>query len=126
MSDEKPAVGTIGWHDLTVPAADEVRDFYAEVVGWKWSPVDMGGYSDYTVLTPGTGDAVGGVCHAQGTNAGLPPQWLMYIIVADIDASIASTKRLGGSVIAGPKNMGASRYCVIKDPAGAVCALYQP
>jgi catechol-2,3-dioxygenase len=36
LSDtSNPQVGTIGWVDLTVPNADEVRDFYMEVVGWK-------------------------------------------------------------------------------------------
>ncbi|MGB6336961.1 MAG: VOC family protein, partial [Thermoanaerobaculia bacterium] len=45
MSDDsKPEIGKIGWTDLTVENADDVRDFYTAVVGWKPSPVDMGGY----------------------------------------------------------------------------------
>jgi hypothetical protein len=39
-------VGTIGWFDLTVPNADEVRDFYRAVVGWGVEECEMGGYSD--------------------------------------------------------------------------------
>ena len=126
MSDVKPAVGSVGWFDLTIEDAGRVRDFYAEVVGWTWSPVDMGGYADYTMHRAESGDSVAGVCHARGTNAGLPPQWLMYVVVADLDASIAACERLGGTVVAGPKSMGEARYCVIRDPAGAACALYQP
>ena len=35
MSDApKPAVGTIGWKDLTVENAERVRDFYMGVAGW--------------------------------------------------------------------------------------------
>jgi predicted enzyme related to lactoylglutathione lyase len=125
MADEKPEMGTVGWMDLTVPDAATVRDFYQSVAGWKVQECDMGGYSDYIMTTAG-GKAVGGVCWARGTNAGLPPVWLMYINIPDMDASIASVLALGGKVLAGPKNMGAARYAVIEDPAGVKSALYQP
>ena len=36
MSDSKKSIyGTIGWFDLTVPNATEVKDFYAKVTEWK-------------------------------------------------------------------------------------------
>lgn len=122
---EKPTIGSIGWIDLTVEGADEVRDFYADVVGWKADNVDMGGYSDYMMSPPG-GDAVSGVCHARGGNADMPAVWMLYIVVADLDTSISRCEARGGAVIGGPKKMGDSRYCVIRDPAGAIAALYQP
>lgn len=119
-----PKLGTIGWHDLTVENAEQVRDFYAAVAKWKPEPIDMGGYADFN-MSDSNGEPAAGVCHKRGTNADIPSQWLMYIIVEDIDASIAACTRLGGSVIAGPKSMGSARYCIIRDPAGAVCGLYQ-
>jgi predicted enzyme related to lactoylglutathione lyase len=39
---------------------------------------------------------------------------------------MAECQRLGGTVLAPPRSYGGGRYCVIEDPAGAVCALYQP
>ena len=127
MSENKiPAVGTIGWFDLTVENAEGVRDFYQAVAGWNHEPVNMGDYSDYSMLRPGASDPVAGVCHKRGENAELPSQWLMYIIVEDVDQSITACREMGGEVVAGPKSMGDARYCVIRDPAGAVCALYQP
>jgi predicted enzyme related to lactoylglutathione lyase len=120
-------VGTIGWVDLTVPNADDVRDFYQAVVGWTTTAVDMGGYSDYMMNAPDAGEGISGVCWKRGVNADLPSQWLMYITVADLDASIAATSERGGEILAGPRGMGSyGRYCVIRDPAGAVCALIQP
>ena len=65
MSQPKPPVGSIGWIDLTVPNADEVRDFYAQVTGWQPEALDMGGYSDYVMKTP-DGEGKAGVCHARG------------------------------------------------------------
>ena len=125
MSEEKkPGPGTIAWMDLTVPDADNVRDFYGAVVGWTPSSVPMDGYEDYGMNTP-AGDCVAGVCHARGSNTGIPPQWMIYIVVSDIDDAVAKCTAMGGKVVVAPKDMGGSRYCVIRDPAGAACALYQ-
>ena len=116
----------IGWLDITVENADALRDFYAAAVGWKPQPLDMGGYSDYVVAEPESGDGIAGVCHARGMNAELPPVWIPYFTVPDLEASLAAVKRLGGNLVQEPRKMGESRYAVIRDPAGAVCALYQP
>ena len=124
-AESKPEIGQIGWTDLTIENADEARDFYAAVVGWNPSPVDMGGYSDYNMNAPASGEPRAGVCHARGVNADLPPVWMVYITVEDVDASAAKCVELGGKMLAGPKSYGGQgRYCVIQDPAGAVVALY--
>ncbi|MEM8836421.1 MAG: VOC family protein [Planctomycetota bacterium] len=115
----------IAWHDLTVPNAEEVRDFYADVVGLRHEPVDMGGYSDFNMIDPGSGDPIGGVCHARGPNAEIPPQWIIYFAVDDLDASLRSTRERGGQVVLGPREMPGYRYAFIRDPAGAVCAVIQ-
>ena len=129
----KPAPGTITWHDLTVDDAASVRDFYAEVVGWKAEQVDMGGYADYSMKSPAKagadgadGTIVSGICWRRGVNADIPPQWLVYVNVADLRASLASCLKLGGEIVAGPRALAAGRFAVIRDPAGAVCALFQP
>lgn len=116
--------GQIMWIDLTVPNAAAVRDFYRAVVGWEPSPVDMGDYADFNMLPPGSDRPAAGICHARGSNANLPPQWLIYIIVEDVAAAAARCVELGGAVVDGPRAMGGSQFCVIRDPAGAVCALY--
>jgi predicted enzyme related to lactoylglutathione lyase len=124
MSEPTPKSGSITWTDLTVANADEIRDFYKQVVGWQATPLDMGGYSDFCM---GPADApVAGVCHARGANANLPPQWLIYITVDDLDSSVADCTRLGGQVLDGPRGISGGRFCVIQDPAGAVCGLFEP
>ncbi len=124
MSDNKPAVGTIGWIDLTVGNAREVRDFYAKVVGWDIDPVPMGDYEDWC-MSPSEADPVAGICHSKGDNANQPPVWMMYIVVKNLDKSLANVEKLGGAVVVPTREMGEARFTVIRDPAGAVCALYQ-
>lgn len=118
--------GEIGWFDLTVPDATAVRDFYRAVVGWESKDHDMGEYNDYEMIVPATGARVAGVCHARGMNADLPPQWLAYITVADVDASVRACESGGGEVVVPVREMGPhGRIGIIRDPAGAVCALWQ-
>jgi predicted enzyme related to lactoylglutathione lyase len=125
MSDNSQ-VGKIGWIDMTVDDADGLRDFYRSVVGWQTEVVSMGDYSDYSMTLPASGEAVSGICHARGGNAEIPGGWLIYITVADVDASAAACTANGGEVLVGPKGLAGGRFCVIRDPAGATAALYQP
>ncbi len=120
-----PAVGSIAWRDLTVPDAESVRSFYEQVVGWKSRPVDLGDYRDFEMLQPASGECTAGICHSRGTNADIPPQWLIYIIVADVAASASRCVELGGQILVAPRPLSGGTFCVIRDPAGAVCALFQ-
>lgn len=123
MSDhQKP--GSIGWIDLTVDDADGLKDFYAGVAGWESTGLSMGDYEDYCVGPPGE-DPVAGICHARGANAGLPPQWLIYIVVADIEASVERCEALGGRILQPLRAAGHSRIAIVEDPSGAAFALYE-
>src|SRR5882672_8173194 len=96
-STQRPPVGSIGWVDLTIADAPQVRDFYAGVVGWKTEGVDMGGYQDFVMNEPASGKR-----------------------------SAARCRELGGTILREPTKMGPmGRFCVIRDPAGAVCSLFE-
>lgn len=130
MSDQPQSVpGHIGWLDLTVTDAPGVRDFYARVVGWTFEGHEMadgkGSWEDY-VMMASDGEAIAGVCHDRGPNKGLPSVWLPYIVVADLNASLAACREAGGHVIGDPRVVpGHGRFAVIRDPAGAAMALFQ-
>ncbi len=121
-----PTSGRIGWVDLTVADAPRLRDFYAAVAGWTAQGVSVGDYEDY-VMQANDGTAQAGVCHARGVNAGVPAQWLVYITVPDLEASLTQVGALGGRMLRAPNATGPSgRFAIIEDPAGAVCALFEP
>ena len=123
METEK-TIGAVTWVDLTVPEGDQVRDFYKDVIGWKTMDVSMGEYNDYCMLSDD--DVVRtGICHQRGVNKDIPSAWIMYVNVADLDASMEAVKKGGGEIVNGPRKMGdKARYCVIKDPAGAYLGLF--
>lgn len=118
MADAKK--GRVFWLDLTVDNADKVSQFYKEVVGWEIQSFDMGGYNDYCMNDKETGETVAGVCHSRGGNASLPPQWLVYVYVDNLDASLEAVTREGGKVLGEKRSDGkGGHYCLIQDPAGA-------
>lgn len=117
--------GRIVWQDLTARDAATLRDFYAAVAGWTPEPVEMGGYQDYS-MNSADGTTVAGICHARGSNAKVPPQWLIYITVPDVSAAAQRCTDLGGAILDGPRPMAGKPFCIIRDPAGAVAALIEP
>ena len=127
MSNSKERAGSISWTDLTVPNAEEVRGFYEAVVGWTATPIDMGGYNDYCMTSAGDGKVAAGICHARGANKSLPPQWLVYITVPNLERSLKACRASGGKVLVAPREMADHGHvAVIEDPGGAVAALFQP
>jgi predicted enzyme related to lactoylglutathione lyase len=125
MAKDVKEVGEIVWVDYTVPNADKVQDFYRSVIGWEASEFKMGDYSDYVVKTADTKQTVAGICHARGDNAALPANWMVYIKVSNLDESLAAARSNGGEILAGPKEFGKARFCVLKDPAGAAFAIIE-
>lgn len=118
MEDKK--TGRLVWMDLTVDDATRVSQFYSKVIGWDIQGLSMGDYEDYCMNDPKTGETIAGICHAQGVNAYIPPQWLLYITVDDLDKSLAAVEKSGGKVIGDKRSDGKGGHiCLIQDPGGA-------
>ncbi len=100
---KKPPIGSIIWRDLTVPNADEVKNFYCDVVGWTASAHSS---CDDFNIHQGDGEVMAGVCYAKGSNANVPPQWLLYVSVESVEASAAKCVELGGKVFGWSSNDG--------------------
>ena len=106
------------WRDLTVPDADNLKDFYARVLGLTPQAFDMGDYSDFNMLDE-NGDVSCGICHAKGENAKLSPVWMPYFSVHCADKAREIAESCGGTVVDGPKTFDRYRYFALQDPSGA-------
>ncbi|SMC59660.1 VOC family protein [Moheibacter sediminis] len=127
MEKPKYVQGSINWRDLTTYKADELREFYQSVAGWTSQGLDMkdgeNAYQDY-VMKDAKGNSVAGICHSRGANTGVPPQWVAYISVENVDESVENALKLGGKLLKEYKSKeGTLFYAMIEDPAGAVFAL---
>ena len=127
VDDGDAPVGHIAWLDLTITNAASTAEFYKQVVGWSVQDLAMKheaiDYADYLMQGP-NGKAIAGVCHARGVNLELPPVWLLYLPVGDMQESLRLVPELGGTVLRSIKGKdGAYVYAAIQDPVVAVFAI---
>lgn len=113
--------GQIVCRDLTVRNPHRLLPFYHAVAGWDHEPVPAGSYNDF--LMHSHGQAVASIRQAAGSNAGLPSQWLDYIVVPDVGHAQEQAVKYGGHLIR--PLQGSPPFCVIADPSGAIVALWQ-
>lgn len=119
-------IGKALWVDLTVKDAEVLKEFYEGAVGWQAGDHSMGDYNDFNMNSSIDGETLAGVCHTRGSNAGMPPVWIVYFCVENLKDSIKFVTQNGGEVIRDTVSVGQmGQYSVIKDPAGAVCALWE-
>jgi len=123
---ENTDIGKPLWVDLAVPNAKQVKDFYTKAIGWKVTEQSMGNYDDFNMNSPIDGETLAGICHSKSMNQDLPPVWMVYFCVEDLNEKNEFIKKSNGKILKGPVEIGSmGRYIVIKDPAGAYCALWK-
>ncbi len=123
-----PEHGTFWWNELATNDPNRCKTFYGEVVGWTSKSMEMpGGAGTYTVWVSGDKD-VGGMLKMDGAQwQGVPPHWMSYIAVSDVDSAVAKVEPAGGKVMVPPFDIeGVGRIAVVADPTGASIALATP
>lgn len=119
---ETNTAGRFVWRELITPAGAASAPFYAGLFGWGASTMDMGG-SPYTVYTHG-GEQVAGMMAPR--MPGVPPFWLDYITVEDVDASRGQVVALGGTALTEAMDIpNIGRVAIVQDPAGGTFALFR-
>lgn len=108
--------GAMSWNELYTPDMEASKKFYADLFGWTFEASENA--PEYTVIK-NNGRRNGGMFPQMEDMKGMPPFWMVYFTVKNIDESIAKTKELGGKVEMGPKEISVGKIAVIADPAGA-------
>ncbi len=85
----------------------------------------MEGFTYHLASSPHGG--VAGLTSTDAMPGDVPPNWLIYYVVDDCDASAAAASGSGGSVLHGPADIpGTGRFAVCADPQGAAFGMLQP
>jgi predicted enzyme related to lactoylglutathione lyase len=114
--------GRIAWFDLSTTDLARSRDFYAQLVGWTFNPVP-GTDQALEIVAGGTG--IGTLRVADGAISVF--NGVVYVQVADLEASCRRATALGGTVAPGfPFNLpgGVGAIALIVDPGGHPIGLY--
>lgn len=111
--------GAPAWFELHTRDYDASVKFYREVFSW-----DVHVASDtpeFRYATLGRDDAAAaGIMDATAMLAeGVPAHWSVYFAVADIDASLARSVELGGSILGPAEDTAFGRLAQVADTTGA-------
>ncbi|MEJ7892421.1 MAG: VOC family protein [Solirubrobacteraceae bacterium] len=116
--------GAMTWNDLQTHDVDKAVQFYTEMFGWEVAPLTEDDESGRMVIR--NGDRLNGGMAKMPEELGteVPPHWLTYFAVDDIDAATAAIVEGGGEVVAGPLDIPAGKLAVAADPQGAVFGVF--
>jgi uncharacterized protein len=109
------------WFELVTPDTQAAGDFYKTVIGWT-SEMSSGPAGPYTIFKTAQDIHVGGMLEMQG----VPPGWLGYVAVDDVDAFARKVETAGGQVHKPPQDIpNVGRFAVVADPQGAMFVLFK-
>jgi len=125
---ERVKPGAFCWFELITTDQDAARTFYSALFGWTPNDIPMGPGGSYTIFRRGDRDTAAAYAMPPEYRAqGMPPNWLLYVLVDSADASASRAAMLGGAVTVEPLDvMDQGRMAVIADPVGARLAVWQP
>ncbi|MFD0313370.1 VOC family protein [Streptomyces flavalbus] len=115
------APGSLGWAELLTREPARATDFYPAVFGWT-----VHASRNYNQWGVDGRDFGGMVTMDEKFPPEVPPHWLPYFAVADVDAANADTVQAGGAALMDPTSLpDGPRIAVLRDPQGAVFGVYR-
>lgn len=116
---------TMCWHELLTRDTSAARDFYLTAFEYELDKIEAPGV-DYTILTIGDEPVAGVTTVPTDLPPQVPPHWLVYFAVVDVDDACTLAERFGGGVLRGPIDSPYGRFAVVLDPFGAMFAMITP
>lgn len=115
------APGSLGWVELLTRDPDRAESFYTTVFGWTVRPSES-----YVQWGVGGADFGGMITMDEKFPPEVPPHWLPYFAVTDVDASTQTAVGAGGTALMEPTSVpDGPRIAVLRDPLGAVFGVYR-
>jgi len=113
--------GAVSWTELTTNDVEAAKKFYGALFGWTFQRFP-GSEMNYDVISLGDRQ-FGGVFQTPKQMAGMPPAWVSYITVENVDQTAKNAQELGAKLTVPPMDIPqVGRFCVIQDPQGACIA----
>ncbi len=124
---DRHAPGSFCWIELATTDPVAAKSFYDSMFGWKPNDVPMGPDAVYTMFElDGREAAAGYKLRPDQSAQGVPPNWLLYIAVENVDDAADRVAELGGKLAAPPFDVAEhGRMTIAHDPTGATFALWQ-
>jgi predicted enzyme related to lactoylglutathione lyase len=115
------AVNRFCWNELATRDVAGCERFYTTLFGWTTREVPMPG-GPYIVFQS-EGQDVAGMMPMGAEWGNMPPHFMSYVAVADVDACARRVTELGGKVCVPPTDISVGRFAVVNDPGGATFSI---
>lgn len=121
--DKESTHGDWHWTELWTTDEGAALEYYTKTLGYEDKSMEMPD-GTYHVLER-DGVPRGGLMKSPAQ--GVPPNWLPYLHVDDIDATVSRAQKLGGKVQAEAQHVpGVGRFAILADPTGAAIGVITP
>ena len=120
--------GVFNWIDLTTTDIAGAKAFYGGLFGWQADDMPTGGGPDYTMFKIDGHAVAGATPMSDDMRAmGVPPVWVSYVKIDDIDGAAARAAEAGGVVFMPPMDvLDSGRMALVQDPTGAAFGMWSP
>lgn len=110
--------GAACWCELYTTDPRKAGPFYAQLFGWKLK--ETPGYTEFHRGDTG----VGGMMAIEADWGPVPPHWIPYFQVAELDATAETARSLGAQIRVAPEDIPeVGRFAILLDPQGAEFAV---
>ena len=118
--------GALAWNELYTRDTAAAAQFYTSLFGWSAEKTQSGDGSEYNLFSLGDRPAAGMMAIREEWGP-MPPNWSIYLAIANLDASLEKLQSLGGQAISPAMAVeGVGRFAFICDPQGAYCTIIEP
>ena len=118
--------GALVWNELYTRDTTAAAQFYTSLFGWSVEQTQSGDGGEYNLFSLG-GKPAAGMMAIREEWGPMPPNWSIYLAVANLDDSLERLQSLGGQQISPAMAVdGVGRFAFICDPQGAYSTIIEP
>ena len=122
------APGTFCWVDLATSNLAAAKSFYRSLLEWNVQDLAGAQLGAYTMARKLERKVAGLYQQApEHVAQGEPPRWISHIAVASAEVTVRRARHLGSKLLIAPFSvLDLGRAALMRDPTGAVFALWEP
>ncbi|MBB4634761.1 VOC family protein [Longimicrobium terrae] len=116
--------GAATWTELATRDLAKAERFYTGLLGWTADTFTRGPVP-YTLFLR-DGEPVAGMLRLAQSMDGIPPHWMPFFAVTDVEGDLRRAEEMGAVRLVGPEPLaGVGRFATMQDPQGAAFSILQ-
>ena len=125
MEKNMPKQGEFCWNELMTPDAHKAKEFYRSLFGWEFQSKKVDNTTYERIQA--SGKPGGGLMQMTPDEVSkIPPHWMTYVYVDNVDDSVAKARKLGAKIVVPTTAVeDCGCFASLQDPTGAHIGIWQ-